>query len=240
MSTTQQVRDLILVRVKDREQCLQAAKDVLKQWAEDWLPANAGWQPDVQVSCCTESGMDDVPADLAHGLPLAKTRLAALLVGRERGQPLSEADWALQSAAAALSDLNSRMQSQAKCLQVDGSKPDLRKLSGGIVAKEQSLGLVWAWQSPAAVAAKPGAIDGVTSSVQKQRVKLAAGLGEVEIAVSDLLALQVGDVIRFPALLKSLVPLSIGAADQFTSAPVSAQLGARHGHVAIKLNQTPS
>lgn len=238
--STPAVRDLILVRDKDREQCQQTVQAVLKQWAGDWLPADADWQADVQVSCCTESAMvGQVPEWTLDPLTV-RARLAALLVGRERGQALSESDWALQSAAAALSDLDIRMQTQGHCLQVAGVDADLRKLSGVIVAREQTLGLAWAWQSSAAAAGKPGAVDDITSCVHAQRVKLVVGLGEVEIAVSDLLALQVGDVIRFPAPLKSPVPLSIGAADQLKLAPLSAQLGARHGHVAIKLHPQQS
>lgn len=234
--STLAVRDLIPVRGKDLEQCLLTAQVVFKQWVQDWLPADAGWQPDLAASCCTESAMDAQALELTSDPYAVRSRLADLLVGRERGQALSESDWAVQSAAAALNDLNARMQAQTHRMCVASADADLRQLSGVVLVRERRLGLAWMWQSPATVAAQPGTVDDITRCVQAQRVQLVAGLGEVEIAVSDLLALQTGDVIRFPASLKSPVPLSIRAGDQLKQAPLSAQLGARQGHVAIKLH----
>lgn len=233
--STEQVRDLILVPEGLRLQREQAAVAVLRDWAAEWIPGDANWQASVQSVCATEAAVDAAAHDFAPASDAAKARLAALMIGRERGQALPDSDWALQSAAAALESLQTRMAAVAPGFAAPGQQPDLRKLSGVIVVKEQSLGLSWAWATPVAEPAKPGSVSAVSSFLAQQGVALAVGLGEVEIAVADLLALQIGDVIRFPSLLKSPVPLSIGTPGQTKLSPLRAKLGERDGHVAIQL-----
>ncbi len=233
---TATVRDLIPVRDRDVQQRLQEAAAVVQAWAAQWLPAEAAWQPQLAVGCSTAAPLTDVPPVWAHACDAARARLAALLVGRAPGLPLSDDDWASQAAGSALADLHARMSAKAWGLAQEGRAPDLRKLSGAIVVTESSLGLHWVWQSSPVTPPQSGQTAALTDCVKTQQVRLSAGLGEVEIAVADLLALQMGDVIRFPALLKAPVPLALGTDGEMKASPLSAQLGEWHGRVAIKLS----
>lgn len=257
MSSETIVRDLAPVRSQELAQRERSARDVLKAWAADWLPADAGWQPEVQAVCSTESAIE-TPTDSGSGAwqghgkassawagasDLASARLAALMSGRERTSPaLPETDWAWQAAGNALADLHARMlggEPTTGAMTANDGGPDLRRLSGVTVVKEASLGLSWAWAAVPPETGKPvTAVQALTDSLKTQRVQVAVGLGEVDITMSDLLALQIGDVIRFPALLKSPVPLSIGAGEQGAKQAGQVQLGQQGGHVAVKLSSS--
>ena len=236
--STEQVRDLILVPEALRSQREQAALAVLRDWAAEWIPSDANWQASLQTVCSTELAIDAGAHEFAQASSAAQARLAAMMIGRERGQALPESDWAWQSAATALDALQARMAALAPGFCAAGSQPDLRKLSGIVVVKELGLGLSWAWSTKEPEPSKPGHVSAVSACLAQQPVSLAVGLGEVEIAVSDLLALQIGDVIRFPSLLKSPVPLSIGTRGDAKLSPLSAKLGEHDGHVAIQLAST--
>lgn len=250
-----EVRDLVLVRDADRQKQEQFVGDTLKAWATAWIPAQAGWKPKLETACSTEQALDAGTLNWsAHGVagiasgtargwssqPAdAVARLAALLVERESTAPLADTDWALKAAASALRDLHVRMLGAAANAEITSS-PDCRLLGGTVLVRERNLDLAWAWPVPAAAsiskasAAAPATLAAVTQGVASQQVKLSAGLGEVEIELAELLALQIGDVIRFPTLLKGAVPVSIAQSAQ-TGPALQAKLGQREGHVALKL-----
>lgn len=249
-------RDLFLVRDQERQALKERTREALLAWAKEWLPNAGAWSPALEVSCSTESQAESPSGTwLAFGKAggqkaeawsqvseAAQARLASLLVARESTAPLAETDWAVQAASAALVDLHGRL--LGAVVTADADQPDLKPLSGAIVVREKTLGATWVWSRGAYASAKaatsalaakgaPG-VAALTDGLGQQRVVVSAGLGEVEIPVADLLALQIGDVIRFPATLKGQVPLSIGSSDERQHA-AQVQLGQLDGHVAVKL-----
>jgi flagellar motor switch/type III secretory pathway protein FliN len=241
MSLETNVRDLVPVRSQDLAQLERHARDVLKAWAADWLPVDAAWQPEVRAMCCTESTFDtghETGAWQAHD----ETRVAAMMNGRERTAPaMPEADWTRQAAGHSLADLHVRMLGGELAADSQGAEsgPDLRQLSGVRVVTEASLGLSWAWAARPTEPGKPTTeVEALSASLSTQRVQLAVGLGEVDITMSDLLALQIGDVIRFPAMLKLPVPFSVGTESRSAKPAGQVQLGQLDGHVAVKLSSS--
>ncbi|MGC4061433.1 MAG: FliM/FliN family flagellar motor C-terminal domain-containing protein [Aquabacterium sp.] len=253
--SAESTRDLFLVRDEERQAVQTRVRDALLAWAKEWVPQAATWVPALDVSCATESEIGlPTAAWQARGRAAsasagswaqvgdaARRRLASMLVGRESTSPLADADWAVQAAAAAWDDLNTRLLGTA--MEADAAQPDLARLSGAIVVRETSLDVAWVWaRSAYAQPAGTGAnvikatagVAALTGSLGAQSVPVRAGLGEVDIAMADLLALQVGDVIRFPIALEGLVPLHIGA-QAGTPPAAQAQLGQMDGHVAVKL-----
>jgi flagellar motor switch protein FliM len=128
------------------------------------------------------------------------------------------------------------------CDSTSTAGPDLEMLSGVLLVVERRLGLCWAFlpsssndANSASAAAKraPERLSTVLSGVTSHRLRLGVGLGDVEIQVSDLLALQPGDVIRFPSQLQGSVPVSVAITGKVTQAAL-AQLGQQDGHLAVK------
>lgn len=256
----QKIRDLFLVREGERQALERKAREVVKAWASEWLPDTTTWAPQLETACATEASLhaphDNWFAQGAAGVHEAQAwsaavsdatvpRLAAMLLGRESHTPLSDTDWAMQSAKVALNDLHARMLGAP--LTGSASKPDLQRLSGAVMVCERSLGLTWVWSRSAyapmankATALPPAqATAALTAGLGAQRVQVSAGLGEVEIDMSELMALQMGDVIRFPSKLKGPILVDIGAPGHAKHA-AQAQLGQRDGHVAIKLTSKSS
>lgn len=243
MSANKQVRDLTLVREREREFRLQQVGEALQAWALDWLPAAQGWQPELSVQCTTAQAIE-----LDGGCWQGSTwysssfgaQLAPRLINRDGGLPMPESDWAWAAAMAALADLDARLAPTGAL----ASTSSLARFSGEVLVRECSLGLAWVWQEsakgltpPSDFQAKANVVEPVSAGLRTQAVQVAVGLGAVEIAVSDLMALQLGDVIRFPALLAEPLPVSIGPSGhegQSGKPPAHAQLGQRQGRVAIK------
>lgn len=244
------VREVHLPREQELLLLEQRVLDVMAAWARDWLPAADLWTPQVSVSMEPAAETSDVPwrafskggglkaQAWASDSDRTKARLAALLVERESTDPLPPSDWAVSAALAALDELNVRLLGSP--LSADQAQPDLRAWSGVLLVREESLSLCWAFAPEAyagdrpTVPAAPAAIQPLTLGLSRQKVQLSVGLGDVEIAVADLMALQTGDVIRFPALLKGSVPVSIELQGEETQI-AQAQLGQQGGRVAVRL-----
>jgi hypothetical protein len=252
------IRDLYLVRDKDLDQLESKAREALTAWARDWLPGAPKWAPVLEALATNSSALQAPQCMGWHGFARGMAqhatmwaaqseatlaRLAAQLVGRQSTAPMADADWALQAAATAVDDLHARLLGQP--LPADTALPELQALSGAVLLHETSLGLNWIWAASAhaghkstglATAANISTVhlQPISSGLASQAVLLTVGLGEVEIPMADLVALQTGDVIRFPALLKGSVPVAFGPGG--AEIPTAqAQLGQRDGHVAVKL-----
>lgn len=264
MNAAAQVRDLFLVRDAERQQREHEVQEAVKKWAAGWMPASAAWSPKLDVACSTEAALAlEAMSWRQHGSALAGEasrrwsaqeagsvqRLAALMAGREGGMPLTEGDWSHQAAQTALQELHTAIlgavhgAAQATAGR-DDAQPDVRRLSGAVLVRERSLGLAWVWQPVAAQPKSVGAapLAPLTASLAGQSVRVGVDLGEVEIEVGELLALQAGDVIRFPVGLKGPMPVHVGStpASARDRAALHGQLGQVQGHVAIQLQSGPA
>lgn len=243
--TSEVIRDLHLVDAAHGQALRAQVHDTLVDWARDWWPEADAWAPHCTVH---EAGEAEWAPSASiwtahHGLKTpgwhghgerTLALLAQRLVARESTTPLPQADWALQAAQSALDDLHQRLLGPVQPEVPAG--PDLQPLSGVVCVHEASLALSWCFMPkamPTPTASLP--MTALSTGLASQPVRLHAGLGEVEILVADLLALQAGDVIRFPARLRGGVSLSTertpGAEPVFF-----AELGQRDAHVAVRLS----
>ncbi|MES2089664.1 MAG: FliM/FliN family flagellar motor C-terminal domain-containing protein [Pseudomonadota bacterium] len=182
-----------------------------------------------------------------------RAALAAQLLGRSSKAALPAEDFALLAADAALADLFKRLSaalpsaaaasSAAGYTDAEGARAQAcSPLSGAVLLAEPIFGMQCllarqAYQSlvpTSGLAAPSKAPVGLISTLAKQRVPITLGLGEVDIPVSDLLGLQVGDVIQFPTRLSDELPLAV-AAEVVPKPALRCQLGQRDGHLAVKL-----
>jgi Type III flagellar switch regulator (C-ring) FliN C-term len=249
------VRDLHLIRESDKVAIQQRVTTSLKAWWQQWLPSGADDSLVLEAAA-----FDQLACDWLHGkcnwrarcqsdaddaIAWSATqdgaieRLASLLLGRESTRALSDKDWAMAAAADALRALDDAI--LGGCDKKADCPPDLGALSGVLLVLERRLGLCWAFSpeamSPAGVSKVPPVykpVEPLLEGVSAQPIQVSVGLGEVDIQVSDLVALQPGDVIRFPSQLQGAVLVSIGAAGQ-TALAAQAQLGQQDGHLAVKL-----
>lgn len=244
------VRDLLLVPEGVQLQLLETAKTALASWAVDWLSAASSWTPQLTVISMPAQSLEPSAAGwVPHGgetatawsllSKSARTALANRLLQREATASLPVEDWAWAASDRAWSSLCERLLGPARH-ECDGA-PDLRPLSGVTVVKEATMGLMWAWgatiPAPRAMPLSP-TLTPLIACLARERVPVQAGLGDVDIPVSDLLALQVGDVVCFPTKLNGTVPIQIGSVKQKTGQLVQAHLGQQGDHMAIRLLST--
>jgi flagellar motor switch protein FliM len=125
---------------------------------------------------------------------------------------------------------------------------NVRPFAGTLVIHELQLGLYWAWSSASLQALHPFRSSTVASgsaavtsiapllkAIKTKGLCLQASLGEVEISISDLVALRPGDVVRFPASITSGIRLAIEAGSGNQDA-VIAQLGQMDGYTAVRVS----
>lgn len=244
-----------------------AAASCLVREADDGLDAD--WQADPDVSRNKVWWRHD---------PETRGRVAAMLMGRDSAQDASAGeDWALAIVDDALLDLRARV-SQALGLNTleaqgasgqlyeaspgsDGWQGWLRPYAGGLIAEIQPAGLQCLMASNAyarfqaadhAAAVKDATIVPMGHWLKPARIGLSLELGTIDVTVSDLSALRIGDVVRFPARLEE--PLSARITPSATCAPASGHappgaadltltlagdLGHLGDHVALRLVATP-
>ncbi len=252
--STLEVRDLILVEQAALQTLAERGNAVLLAWAADWLaPGLCDWQPDVSVDCSNVAALDLPESEWLStspqaagsrtawamaASPVVKAKLAGILLGQLSGGVATLGDWAIQTAEDALHDLNLRMLGAE--VEAGGSQPDLTLYSGVTLLQDRKLGLSWVWApvrhqfNPT-----PEALTPLNRGLRGQKVCLIAGLGEVEVSVAELLALQPGDVLCFPDALHGPVHWSIEHATVPVPRSARADLGQVDGHVAIRLTSAP-
>lgn len=250
------VRDLRLVSERTQSDLLDTVRMAWSKWAADCLPASIDWRPAFEMQCVAEAGLTLPPGSAgdwqAHGAQglvgwsqwseRSRQQLAARLVQRSTSAaPLPEGDWALAAADQAWRALNERLLGPAIQEPGDASaSPDTRPWSGVVFVSEPVLEARWAWLMPArASTVQPGApiAHSVLDCVAHRSLRLQAELGEVDITLADLLALQVGDVVRFPASTAQGVPFHLGEAARVAG---RGQLGLVDGHLALRLSSPSS
>lgn len=249
------VRDLRLVSEHARSELLDTVRQAWSSWVAECLPASTAWSPEFETHSVAEAGLT-LPELAAgdwqtHGAPSltgwsqwterGRQQLAARLVQRHASAaPLPEGDWALAAADRAWHALNERLLGTAMHMpDATMALPDTRPWSGVVFVSEPTLEARWAWLAPPrAATSQAGAISGsVLDCVAHRSLSLRAELGEVDITLADLLALQVGDVVRFPAGTAQGVPFTLGEAAQVAG---RGQLGLVDDHLALRLSPSSS
>lgn len=250
------VRDLRLVSDRAQADLLDTVRLAWSNWAAECLPASTAWSPVFETQAVAEAGLTQPDGTAgewqAHGAPgltgwsqwseRGRQQLAARLVLRHASAaPLPEGDWALAAADQAWQTLNERLLGPALQAPAEtDASPDARAWSGVVFVSEPTLEARWAWRlpvrSPAAQPAAPIARSAL-DCVAHRSLRLQAELGEVDITLADLLALQVGDVVRFPANADQGVPFKLGEAARVAG---RGQLGLIDGHLALRLSPSSS
>lgn len=247
MTTQAIVRDIKLVSDRERSELLETVRRALMGWSADHLPAAVTWAPscDDASSMTAESG-----GWFAHGVKevtawsrwsaRGRQQLAARMVQRSLSLPaLPDSDWALQVADQAWNALNDQMLGPV-CHACDHSdaEPDAGPWSGVVFISEPNLGAQWAWRLPTQAKPLPNqATKSVLNCLAHRSVRLQADLGEVDINLAELLALQVGDVVRFPVQSSQGVPFKLGDASRMAG---RGQLGQIDGRLALRLSSSTS
>lgn len=250
------VRDLRLVSDRALADLLDTVRLAWSSWAAECLPASTNWSPTFETQVVAEAGLAQ-PGGTAgewwcHGAPgltgwsqwtdRGRQQLAARLVQRHASAvALPEGDWALAAADRAWQALNERLLGPAMPVRdASDACPDSRPWSGVVFVSEPTLEARWAWRLPArSSAAQPAApiTRSALDCVAHRSLRLQAHLGEVDITLADLLALQVGDVVRFPATDREGVPFQLGEAERFAG---RGQLGLIDGRLALRLSPPSS
>ena len=243
------VRDLRLVSEHTRSGLLETVRQAWSEWAADCLPASSSWVPTFEMRIVADTGLTMSPGDWqVHGTQdvigwsqwteQGRQQLAARMVQRATSAaPLPEGDWALHAADEAWCALNARLLGPVTVAADEvAASPDVRAWSGVAFIEEPVLEARWAWRLPIhAPTSKPGATVGrsVMECLLQRTLHLQAELDEVDITLADLLALQVGDVVRFPAGANQGVPFTLGEASRVVG---RGQLGLIDGRLALRLS----
>lgn len=255
------VRDIVLVREVQRTALAGALRAVAEAWAADWGATPPGAEPaatDPQgpqrdAANWRPALAGSTAAVWTHVTEDAASRLAAGLLQRPAGDGrLPAQDWSVAAAREALDDLQRRVaarfapaapkpyadhaQALSDCLAPQG---------GGLVIGLYAWDVQWLFapEAHAALAPAPqGAaqlppLAALTGVLAARKVPAQLGLGEVEVALQDLLALQVGDVVRFAQKLADPLPVTVGAATQETA--LLAHLGQQQGRLALSVGRRP-
>lgn len=250
------VRDLRWVSDRQRSETLERVREGWESWFAECLPQGQGdrWQPAFELNVAAESAVPLRAAPWqAHGtsgvgLPTGwsqwsecgRQHLASRLLGRATSTAaLPEHDWALRAADEAWQRLtNALLGPRLVTVAADCDAPDDQPWSGVLFITEPSLGACWAWR-PAPVVARDGAPlqQPMLACLRQRTVKLQAQLGDVDINLGDLLALQVGDVVRFPATGKAGVPFKLNANPRIAG---FAEIGQADGHLALRMSPSSS
>lgn len=256
------VRELRPLSQRDQAEALDRVKGCWAAWAAECLPASETWLPHFEVHAVSGPGSAVAPLAEAwesHG-PVGGTAVQGWSSWSERGRQhlaarllqrppaitlLPAHDWALQVADLAWAKLTELLlgprmpATQAQALE---PVPDTRPWSGVVFVSEPSLEARWAWRVPASApsatpspATSPATPHTILDSVRQRRLALQAELGEVDISLADLMALQAGDVVRFPSGPSQGVGFKLGQASGVAG---RAQLGLVNGQLALRL--TPS
>lgn len=250
------VRDLRWVSDRQRSEALERAREGWDSWLVECLPQGQGdrWQPAFELNVAADSAVP-LPAGpwQAHGTSgvgrptgwsqwseRGRQHLASRLLGRATSAAaLPENDWALLAADEAWQRLTaSLLGSKLATADADCDAPDNQPWSGVLFITEPSLGACWAWQPAPAVAPNGAPLQQPLLACLRQRtVKLQAELGDVYINLADLLALQVGDVVRFPATAKAGVPVKLNAHPRIAG---FAEIGQADGRLALRMSPSSS
>lgn len=245
------VRDLKLVSERNRSDLLDSVRLAWSNWAANCLPSATIWTPTFDVHPVAEAllsspggGAGDWQARGGQALAgwsqwseRGRQQLAARLVQRGPSAPaLPEGDWALAAADRAWSALNEQLLGPAMHAPDESDAlPDTRPWSGVVFITEPVLDARWAWRVPAPASTVPlePIRRSVIDCVRHRSLRLRADLGEVDITLADLLALQVGDVVRFPSTDRQGVPFQVGDSNRIAG---HGQLGMIDGHLALRLS----
>lgn len=255
-----EVRDLLLWSPRDLQGMQEALSEDWRDWSSNWLGTRQLDGPLVRSmnECASDlANMTWVLCDVGGGSSAgfwrghtraALNRLACHMVTCGLGTEPSPDDWALSAAHAAIHELERRWGQRLVLPGVDHAScsltDTLSPLKGGVIITCPSLGLQWLLPVSAAqtlLKEKRGfnarqTLQPIELSqlLPTQRVSVELGLHHVDISVADLTGLRVGDVVRFPSLLKDPLPVGVpGTAGP--EAQLQAQLGQHEGRVAIKV-----
>lgn len=176
---------------------------------------------------------------------------ARQLVRRASGPFSGDGDWALGAARAALADLEVRWTGAVATAKPVASDAvplanALHPALGGVLVSVPALGIHWllapalyrAWLPARDIKAQPLAapVGGQLAEVLKPgALSLELGIGHVDIAVTDLLELRVGDVVRFPTRLDEALPVVVPKPDGQRDELMRGRLGHRDGRLAVQV-----
>lgn len=254
--STPAVRDLRWVSDRDQADLLSTFGRAWANWVADCLPPQHTWAPAFELQQVAEAALPlpdgpwqahgeqgaSGPAGWSQWSERGRQQLAARLVQRAASAAaLPEHDWALAAADLAWAKLNEQLLGPLMpCTDEALAKPDARAWSGIVFISEPLLGAHWAWRLPPhePTASSVGDIQrSVLDCVAQRSLRLQAELGEVDITLADLLALQVGDVVRFPAAHGQGVPFRLGETTRIAG---HGQLGLIEGRLALRLSSPSS
>lgn len=237
------VRDIHLSTSNEFQAIKRRLVPSLLEWSLNWGVA------DLEISVLAAQGATSNWAAVSNGIwcqegDQADQALARLLSGVTDKVRFPAGDWTLQAAAKALTELNQSLADVA----VVGSVPSIdevqKPLSGAVQLTSAQLGRTWLfardvvkeWLGATEVKSQHVALRPVLSTVAREPVQIQLGLGQVEIALSDLQSLQIGDVVRFPTELKRALPLAVSTNGQpAIECDVFAALGQSDGNLAIQI-----
>lgn len=260
--STAEIRDICLLSATTCQQLQSALQARVADVIKPWVPAAALNHFDLCVSALDPLAHAGIDWQCTDGLVTVSSNvwqthagdavqlLARLLVSADAEQAVPAHDWSLGAAEQLITQLNA-------CLgQVSSTPPPsmgypssplataLMPFSGAVVLDMSALGLRWllphaTYQNclqsaaPSKANEKPAPLS-AAGLVSDQHLTLEVGLGQVDITVAELMGLQVGDVVRFPALLDTPLAAEIVSAH----APVSllkVELGQRQSRLAVKV-----
>lgn len=247
------VRALRLVSERTQSELLDTVQLAWSRWASSFLPQATTWTPTFEVQPMAETALPPPDGEWqAHGehalagwsqwTARGRQQLAARLVQRAPTAPaLPDNDWALAAADHAWSELNKQLLGPTlPPTEVAMASPDTRPWSGVVFISEPILEARWAWRLPPLSAAESPDVTirrSAIDCVNHRTLRLQAELGEVDITLADLLALQVGDVVCFPSGQVQGVPFKLG---DKAHAAGHGQLGLIDGRLALRLSaQSP-
>lgn len=237
------VRDIHLSTSNELQAIKRRIVQSLLEWSINWGVA------DLELSVVAADAVTSNWAAVSNGIwyqegDQADQALARLLSGAPDKVRFPAGDWTLQAAAKALTELNQALTDMAVVGPVPSIDEVQKPLSGAVRLTSAQLGRTWLFSrdvtkellGAAEVKSHPVALRPVLSTVSREPVQIQLGLGQVEIALSDLQSLQVGDVVRFPTELKRALPLAVSANGQpAIECDVFAALGQSDGHLTIQI-----
>lgn len=255
--STAVVRDLRLVSDRALADVINSSRLAWASWVTECFSAEHSWEPsfDVQHAAETTLALPEGAwqAHGEHGEPSpvgwslwserGRQQLAARLV--QRASPtaaLLENDWALAAADLAWARLTEKLLGPLISQPNHAlAKPDGRAWSATVLISEPSLDAHWALCLPPTLEPVAPSIAetqcSVLDCVGQRSLRIHVDLGEVDITLADLLALQVGDVVRFPAVHGQGVPFRLGETNRIAGL---GQLGLIDGHLALRLSSSSS
>jgi flagellar motor switch/type III secretory pathway protein FliN len=261
--STAEIRDLCLLSATTCQQLQSALQARVADVVKPWVPAAALNHFDLGISAldplahagidwqCSDDGLASVSSNVwqAHAGDAAQL-LAHLLVSADAEQAMPAHDWSLGAAEQLITQLNACLGQVSSAASPSMGYPSsqlataLMPFSGAVVLDMSALGMRWlllhsTYQNclqsaaPSKANEKPAPLS-AAGLVSDQHLTLEVGLGQVDISVAELMGLQVGDVVRFPALLDTPLAAEIVSAHPSVCL-LKVELGQRQSRLAVKV-----